>query len=135
VRKVTKTGRAISPGTVTRKSQSVKRRFKGASRPLPLNLQCHPKALKPTPINPGCYAYSRQNGRSYEYRRALGAIGILNGEKLQKSGKYRIELSGKPLGFLDDVVSAVAYRSAGRSLSIELEIIENESIQHKNRAV
>lgn len=49
---VTHTGRAISTGRVTRKSYTVKRTHDG--RPLPFDLQCHPKRCSPTPRHPGC---------------------------------------------------------------------------------
>lgn len=49
---VTRTGRALSAGRVTRTSYSVAKGHTG--RPLPMHLQCHPKALTPTSVNPGC---------------------------------------------------------------------------------
>lgn len=49
---VTRTGRALSVGRVTRKSHTVKRGHDG--KPLPFHLQCHPMKARPTPVHPDC---------------------------------------------------------------------------------
>ena len=60
---ITRNGRAISAGTVTRKTYAIKRSTD--SRPLPVHLLCHPKALKPTPIHPYCYETKQWYGKGY----------------------------------------------------------------------
>lgn len=54
----TRTGRAKPNGKTYRSSQNVRKakytKGKGQDRPLPLDMQCHPQALTPTPRHPGC---------------------------------------------------------------------------------
>jgi hypothetical protein len=54
----TRTGRAKPNGKTTRQSLAVRKTKyasgAGQDRPLPLDMACHPQALTPTPVHPGC---------------------------------------------------------------------------------
>jgi hypothetical protein len=125
-RYVTKTGRAISPGTVTRAGHAVKR---PKAKPLPMHLQCHPKALAPTPTNPGCF----KGGQPH------WGLGLFSLDLTREQLRAGVGLSQEPkrfslfhtadnvvLGHTDDVTFAMAYMVRANARHLYLEVIENE---------
>lgn len=121
---VTETGRAISVGRVTRASLGVKRQ---SAKPLPIELQCHPKALSRTSRNPGCI-----RGGSPHW--GLGYSGlditreqILRGYGLRRKGRFDVvrTTSGTVLGRTDDVTLAMAYKVRAAYRALYLEVVDN----------
>lgn len=125
-RYVTRTGRALSAGRVTRKSNEQRKRHRGQERPLPFNLQCHPKALSRTTLNPQCYEVSPWVGRAYSMK-GLSTLDLLSGKILAESGCYKISYGDRILGYVDDIRDAVAYRIAASRKNMEIEIYETEN--------
>src|SRR5688572_30985685 len=103
VKYTTKTGRALPHGRTTRRSKLVRTRSRGQERPLPLNMQCHPQALTPTPRNPQCfstdwvrahYACMPDNRQHYIEGRGLTIQGPWT--------PHSIEIEGKIVGWCAD---------------------------------
>lgn len=119
---VTATGRAVSPGRVTRTSLSVKRAHSQGA--LPLALACHPVALTPTTRNPGCATFTHRYAfKALELERDHGVMWFATGRGLEAAGRY--ELRGDHVyGYTDDPVYAMAWQSAARSNGIYVEILE-----------
>lgn len=121
----TATGRAISPGRVTRRSLTVKRA--SGVKPLPLHLQCHPKALTHTPLNPGCFTYTTYAGLAVELAKRIGYDGIMRGMGL-KFDPHRFELllkGGGTLGYTDDPVYAKAWQACADANGVVVDILED----------
>ena len=119
---VTDTGRAITPGRVTRKSLSVRR---VSGKPLPINMQCHPVALTRTSLNPECMTYDTYAGLALQLQRDHGTLWFLSGHGLNKtSGRFSLEWYSEVMGYTDDPIYAKAWRSAADSYGIKVEILE-----------
>jgi hypothetical protein len=122
---VTKTGRCNAPGRVTRAVYGVRRQHDG--KPLPIHLQCHPKALAPTPVNPGCMTYKNR-----AWGRALNLVytssEIMAGKGLKRKARFALVwVQGlKQLGCLADALDAMAYARHAATKRITLEVIDNE---------
>lgn len=110
---VTKTGRALSPGRVTRAGNLVRKRSK-STRPLPIELQCHPKALTPTPVNPRCYSNVSWQGEGMRMANTLTRKQMAKHPELRKEGKYEIE----GYGHTDNIHFAMAFRLAASVLGM-----------------
>lgn len=121
--KVTATGRAISAGKVTRRSNLVRTRMNGQERPLPMDKQCHPKALTRTPRHPECYARTPQWGLSLQLEH-LTRDDLLRGKGLKRAGRFELRTT-KLLGRTDDITYAMAYQIRARARYITLEVIDN----------
>jgi hypothetical protein len=111
---------------VTRASLAVKR---PGAKPLPMHLQCHPKALTKTPRNPGCI-------KNHEPHWGLGRFGLtqtreemLAGEGLDLTGRFSIvhTATGDVLGLTDDVTLAMAFKVRGEQRALYLEVVDNET--------
>jgi len=124
---VTAFGRAISPGTVTRAQENVKRHKQKGQLPLPPHLAVHPKRMKPTPRNPGCIT------KTYQY--LTDAFTLLQDEAAFKRGdglrqtpsRYRVRTADtrrKTLGFTPELRKALAWRDAAAKYGIEVEVFE-----------
>lgn len=122
---VTKTGRSTSPGRVTRAGQRVKR---PKAKPLPMHLQCHPKALTPTPRNPGCFKGGSPHWGLGHYTMEWTREEMLCGEGLDLRGRYSLvhEATGDVLGLTDDIIYAMAYKVRGEARALYLEVVDNE---------
>lgn len=125
--KVTITGRAISPGRVTRASYGVRRGNLG--KPLPVHLQCHPVALTPTPRNPGCATYVSYPVLALKLQNEHGTLWFSSGKGLTDKGKYLIEgydsLGTYRMGYTDDPIYAKAWQSAAQHHGIHVDILED----------
>lgn len=112
--KVTPTGRAKSPGRVTRASLSVSR--SGFGRPLPIDLQCHPKALSRTPINPGCISSEQPWGGLYLFHKAKAKarphLYFTEREWPKDGGRYALYIQGVLRFRTDDIMDAYGWRMA-----------------------
>lgn len=125
-RYVTRTGRVIAPGVVTRASKLLRSRSRKQEKPLPIHLQCHPKALSPTTRNPGCL--TNKHGyicTGYDLAYLLTVQQLTKGEGLCAAGRF--ELSGLKCRnrFTDDPVYAMAFRIAAETTAgLTLEVTE-----------
>lgn len=121
--RVTITGRAISPGRVTRASLSIKRSH--SQGPVPLALACHPVALTPTTRNPGCTTFTHRYAfKALELERDHGVMWFATGRGLEQNGKYELRTPNKVYGYTDDPVYAMAWQSAAQANGIYVEILE-----------
>lgn len=132
---VTVTGRTIATGRITRASHAVSGKHDG--KPLPLHLQCHPPALTPTSHNPACLKMRRQHV-GLALRLPYTMEQILNGEGLERQGRYALQTCGNPalpatthyqhrvIGYTDDVILGLAYKRKAATRYVWLEVIDNE---------
>jgi hypothetical protein len=125
-RTVTRTGRAISPGRVTRASLSTKRPSGRYNKPLPFSSQCHPKALSPTSRNPDCFTYVPQDGLSHQMAMLFTRNDFLRGLGLSKEGKYSLIhiRFDRIVGYTDDITLAIAFRDAAKRQAIYFDVVE-----------
>lgn len=123
---VTSTGRAISPGRVTRASKLL--RNKSSCRPLPIHLQCHPKRMAPTSINPGCQTYTRWRGAGLHFANVTDRASMFKGKGLHKTGRFALQsvLDGHIYGYTDNANEAFAWKQAAIIHAIHVEVIDND---------
>lgn len=123
-RYVTPTGRAISPGTVTRRTLAYRR---PPVRPLPMWLQCHPKAQKHTPLHPGCATYNPKR-LAFERFCANGPAttwGFVAGVGLTVSpDRARIEVDGATY-YTDDLVYGLIWTDEARRAGLTAAVYPN----------
>lgn len=126
---VTKTGRAISPGTVTRRSAlySTKR----DQKPLPIHLQVHPKALTRTSRNPGCLTYRPASGWAAHFirraREEASTVGFATGQWLPASGEWTLyvqDKAGHEFGTFhcDDINMAFGWKQAAEQFGFRVSM-------------
>ena len=123
---VTKNGRALGAGRVTRKSLQIKRGTD--SRPLPIHLQCHPKALYRTTLNPYCYSSAPWIGRGIvlaDKHTAEDMMLMLLFLPVEE-GMYALYVQGDWFHTFSDLHKALEYQVALRRHGIECEIIIRE---------
>lgn len=124
---VTPNGRCKAPGRVTRASLAMRRNARGdLGRPLPIHLQCHPKALSPTSRNPDCLTYgNRALGMSFGL--TWSAQEIMRGCGLRRKARFALVwVQGlRQLGCLDDALAAMAYAKHAATKRVTLEVIDN----------
>jgi len=120
---VTPTGRAKGPGRVTRASLAVSRKHSGA--PLPVYLQCHPKALSPTSRHPGCITNAAPWGGWFLYyrdkARARGAR-YFTCKVWPTSGRVTLYIQGELRFATDDVYVAMGWKRAAESYGVKVEL-------------
>lgn len=123
---VTVTGRAISPGRVTRRSKLL--RNKSSDKPLPIWLQCHPKRLSPTSRNPNCQTYTRWAGIGVHMANVTDRDSFFKGKGLHKAGRFTVKDAGsdRVYGYSDNAVEAFAWKQAAMIHAIFTEVIDNE---------
>lgn len=123
-RYVTKTGRAKSPGRVTRKSLALSRGHDG--RPLPIELQCHPKKLSPTKINPGCLTYNPVSGKMVATMKAMrdNTVGFSRGDGLDGKGPIRLYVQGWGEFWHSDLIEALGWSRAAKEYGYEVEVYQ-----------
>jgi hypothetical protein len=112
---VTPTGRAKSPGRVTRASLSVGR--SGFGSPLPIDLQCHPKALSRTPYNPGCFTSEQPWGGRFLHHKAKAKARphlYFTERAWPMEGRYALYVQGVLRFRTDDMLDAYGWRMAAR---------------------
>lgn len=125
MRYVTRTGRALSKGRVTKRSSLVRTRQRGQERPLPFRLQCHPKALDRTPVHPQCNTLKRDSGWYVHYlklAREGHTTAFANGAWLSGSGDYRVVVDGFGEFRHNDMWQAMGWASAARSFGFNAEV-------------
>lgn len=125
--KVTPTGRAKSPGRVTRASLAVKR---PAGAPLPLHLQCHPKALTRTSHNPGCTTSTMPWAGDYLfYRKCARARGIgyftVRSWPIVPTDKYVLHIAGNPTFTCNDLNVAMGWKKAAEDYGLPVSLFIN----------
>lgn len=129
-RYVTNTGRAISPGRVTRASLSVKRSHSG--RPLPMELQCHPKKMAPTSKNPGCFAYQRNLGfyllhKGRANRTAVPGVYFFSGVGLAHKGEVTLYVQSIDVTYKhNDLVEALGWSLAAKQFGVYVTVFNEE---------
>ena len=123
VKYTTKTGRALPHGRTTRRSKLVRTRSRGQERPLPLNMQCHPQALTPTPRNVGCLPtdpvrayYARLPDNRQHYIEGRG----LSPPDLAKPG--RVVVGGTHVGNCEVFSYALAWTHRARKCGVNAEL-------------
>lgn len=123
---VTKTGRAIGEGRVTRASKLIRKRPRGmVGRPLPLEVSCHPMRMSPTPVNPDCVTLATHYGAGARMAAQYTRKDMVAGEYLAKQGKYAVECSINGIvGYTDDPVFGLAYTRAAEVLGFLFSLIE-----------
>jgi hypothetical protein len=116
----TSTGRALSVGKVTRKSNAVRKHARGeVQKPLPFGLAVHPMRLTPTPKHPECktaivsdvdvYVLSLLTTRK-EFEQGKGL------SKRKQGRRWAIRIDGKTCGYCYDPMHGVTWvRAALRS--------------------
>lgn len=121
---ITRTGRALSPGRVTRKSKLVRTRARNQDRPLPISLQCHPKALSPTPVHPVCMTYRHASGYAIHFMElsANDTAAFATGQWLSGKGDYRVVVEGYGEFRHDDLNSALGWRMAAIQRGFTVEV-------------
>jgi len=125
-RHVTKTGRAISQGSVTRASHSVRATNRKQEQPLPLHMMCHPKALTPTPLHPDCGIPNQAHrGIALSLSRTMAPAQFIRGKGLsRKSGRFTLYIQGRVRGYSDDPMYSLAYANAAKALGLEAHCYE-----------
>lgn len=119
---VTKHGRAISLGRVFRRCQLVRTRCRHQEQPLPVELQCHPKALTPTPVHPNCRSSAAWRGRAqammrdWTKRQMLSGIGLLRAAHVGRD--MPVYVSGRCRGFAEPM-EALAWVRAAHAMGIK----------------
>lgn len=132
---VTKTGRAISPGTVTRRTAlySTKR----DQKPLPIHLQVHPKALTRTPVNPGCHAYRPASGWAVHFikraREEHDTVGFSVGRWLTPGTEWALYVQGKAgheFGTFccDDINEAFGWKQAAEQFGFRVQMFNKRCL-------
>lgn len=121
---VTPTGRAKSPGRVTRASLTAGGR-KHSGRPLPLHIACHPRALDPTPRNPGCFT-SAPWGPHYltfvRKGRIRGSRYFTDAPWPTADGKYALYIQGKLCFRTADLMVAFGWRVAANECGVNCDL-------------
>ena len=118
------TGRAISPGRVTRKSTLL--RNKSDCPPLPIHLQCHPKRLTPTSRNPQCHTYVLWQGKGRSLAQQTARESFYKGKGLHKAGRFELKSpNGRIYGYHDDAIAAFAWKQAAIIHAINVEVLDN----------
>lgn len=123
---VTKTGRAIGEGRVTRASKLIRKRPRGTmGGPLPFEVACHPMRMSPTPVHPDCVTLTTQYGKASSLLNVLSRRDAMRGAGLNRSGRYSVECSiNGVVGYTDDPVFGLAYTMAASSLGLIFSLIE-----------
>jgi hypothetical protein len=121
-------GRAISAGTVTRKSHAVRTSIRTSShhRPLPFELQVHPKALTPTPKHPDCKRVLKPHGgRGITLARSFSRKELLAGAGLSSIGRYILRSGSTELGRLGSLTEAMAWKAAAMAHGVWCDVWED----------
>ena len=123
---VTKTGRALSPGRVTRKSKLVRTRQRNQDRPLPTNLQCHPKRLSPTPVHPQCMTYRYASGYAVKFMKQsqYDTTAFATGRWLSGEGNYTVVVTGYGEFRHHDLNEALGWRMAAMQRGFTVEVYQ-----------
>jgi hypothetical protein len=128
---ITRTGRALSPGTVTRASLAIRRTHRKQGKPLPLHLQCHPKRQTPTPVHPGCQTFATLAVRRVvhgQMARTFGRVYFASGIGLKGHGHVTLYVQdgadGTPYTYKhDEPADALAWARAARSVGVSVEVV------------
>lgn len=125
---VTDTGRALSPGRVTRKSKDVRQRARGEiAAPLPIGLGAHPKRLTPTPRHPDCKTRLVSGADIAVLTFSYTTEQLLLGSGLQSSrrgAKYAVAAQGRYVGYCNDPVYAMTWARAAKRHNIVAVVIQ-----------
>lgn len=126
---VTRTGRVIAPGIVTRASLKIRTRNRHQEKPLPIHLQCHPKALSPTTRNPLCQTFKAPHiTHGLRLADSLTVQQLLRGKGLRHKGRFELGGLKTASRFTDDIRQAMSYQTAADVLiKLPLEVIDNGS--------
>lgn len=127
---VTPTGRAKSPGRVTRASLSVAR--SGFGRPLPIDLQCHPKALSRTPYNPGCFTSEQPWGGRFLLHKAKAKarphLYFTERTWPTSGGQYALYIQGILRFRTNDMLDAYGWNMAAKEYGYDSKLyVENDN--------
>ena len=127
---ITRTGRALSPGTVTRASLAIRRTHRKQGKPLPLHLQCHPKRQTPTPVHPQCETFHGLAVRRVvhgQMARTVGRVYFLSGIGLKGHGHVTLYVQAADTAAYeykhDDPADALAWARAARSIGVSVEVV------------
>lgn len=124
-RYVTKYGRAIGAGKVTRAQHLVRTRARRQERPLPLSMQCHPMAQTPTPLHPNCATPKLWGGHFIRIRDAFTPGSFIAGFGLSRKPKrFALYVQGKRRGYTDDINYGLGWVRAARKFNYEAEMLE-----------
>jgi hypothetical protein len=127
---VTPTGRAKTPGRVTRNSLSVKRQ---GGAPLSVDLACHPVALTRTPRNPGCVT-GIPWGESYlHHKKAAKARGAAyftqRAWAVDESHVCTLYVQGLRVHTSSSVAYAMGWKQAASDYGIKVDLFYNGDSQ------
>lgn len=125
MRQVTKNGRALRKGRVTRASNAIRKRQRGQERPLPWDLQCHPQALHRTPTHPHCGTYKPDSGWFVHYftkAREGHTTAFAEGMWLAGVGDYRVVVDNFGEYRHNDMWQAMGWAAAARSFGFNAAV-------------
>jgi hypothetical protein len=125
----TETGRAISPGKVTRKSWSVRKTPRGVvEKPLSAGMAVHPKPLTRTPLHPECGTRLHQYGACVTFARMSGGTTwfFRLGLCLEAQGRYALHLGDAVLGYMDNAQQALGWAMAAKKLGVPVAMVDTE---------
>lgn len=127
---VTDTGRAISPGKVTRRSWDVRKTPRGVVEPpLKPELAVHPKALTRTPQHPDCKDRVMCAGESYALAAMYTRKELLNGAGLS-IGRRRYKIvtkSAGTIGYIDDPINGLEWIKGARLRNVHAKMIDENT--------
>lgn len=126
---ITETGRAISPGKVTRKSWSVRKTPRGVvEKPLGADMAVHPKALTRTPSHPECDTRLHQYGACVKFTRmAAGTWWFFRlGLCLEAQGRYALHLGDNVLGYMDSAQQALGWAMAANKFGVRVVLVDTK---------